>query len=491
VSIPISVDRMSPVPLHRQLYEILRAAILSGKLAPAGRVPSTRELARQLTVARTTVMTAYEQLIADGYLETRHGAWTSVARDLPNGLTIDGERHRSYPRDAAPRITRRAAGLVARAGGIAVPPQDIAYNFRQPFTPAVDLFPVKEWRRLVIEHWSRSGSMAFSILDPVGDPALRHELTGYVRMTRGIDCDADQILITTGSEQAIDLLSRIMLEPGGDRVAIEDPSNLGVRYLYESHDAELVPITVDCDGFVVDELRAVRGRHPAIVHVMPTHQYPTGVMLSLRRRLELLHWAQAHRGLIVEDDYASEFSYEGATLESLQALDTAGVVAYVGTFTKVLSPTIQIGYVILPPSLVAAARAAHRLSARQAEIVHQCVLARFMQDGILSRYLRRLHRVHVARRNALVQALTETFGNEVVIGPATSGLQIQVRWLGLEITPELIDRLEAAGVGVVPVQPLYQRPPAEDSGVVMSFASLEEARIRSGVAVLAAILRDG
>jgi GntR family transcriptional regulator/MocR family aminotransferase len=490
VSIPISIDRMSPVPIHRQLYDVLRAAILNGKLAPAARVPSTRQLARRLTVARTTVMTAYEQLIADGYLETRHGAWTSVARDLPDDLTIDGGRHRAYAGGAAPRITRRAAGLVACAGGIAVPPQDIAYNFRRPFTPAVDVFPVKEWRRLVIEHWSRSGPMALSTLDPVGVPALRHELIGYVRMTRGIDCDADQILITTGSEQAIDLLSRIMLEPG-DRVAIEDPSNLTVRYLYESHDADLLPIAVDGDGFVVDELRSVRGRQPTIVHVMPTHQYPTGVMLSLRRRLELLHWAKTHRALIVEDDYASEFGYEGATLESLQALDTAGVVAYLGTFTKVLSPTIQIGYVILPPSLVPAARAAHRMWARQAEVVHQCVLARFMHEGGLSRYLRRLQRVHVARRNALVRALAETFGEEVVIGPATSGLQIQVRWPALVFGPDLINRLEAAGVGVAAVRPLYQRPPDTDSGVVMSFASMDEARIRSGIAVLAEVLRTG
>jgi GntR family transcriptional regulator / MocR family aminotransferase len=325
--------------------------------------------------------------------------------------------------------------------------------------------------------------------DPAGVPELRHELTGYVRTGRGIECDADQIIITTGSEQAIDVLCRIVLNRG-DRVAIEDPSSAQVQYLYRSHVTDLLPIPVDGNGFVVDELRAVRSRPPALVHVMPSHQYPTGVTLSLRRRLELLKWAQAHRALIVEDDYASEFGYDGVTLESLQALDPAGVVAYLGSFTKVFGPTIRIGYIIVPPALVPAAKTVHRLTARQAEVVHQWVLARFMRDGGLARHLRRLRRVHAARRDALVAALRDTFGDDVVIGPSTSGYQICVRWPQRPATPALVERLEAAGVGVVPTDPLYARASGADGGVLMSFASLEQDVIRAGVAALGTVLSD-
>lgn len=490
MNIPIRVDRTAPEPLHRQLYDALRAAILGGRLAPGTRIPSSRQLARQLNVARTTVMTSYEQLTADGYLEARRGAWTSVARDLPADLTMTRERHRSHAGDIPPRITRRAAGLAKQAASFAAGPPGLTYDFRRPFMPAVDVFPLKEWRRLVIEHWSSSTPASLTHVDPAGVPELRHELTGHVRLTRGVDCDADQVIITTGSEQALDLLSRIVLEPG-DRIAIEDPSSLGVQYLYRSHQAELLPIGVDHDGANVDELCAVRGKPPAIVHVMPTHQFPTGVTLSLRRRLELLQWARTHRALVVEDDYASEFSYEGVTLESLQALDSAGVVAYVGSFTKVLNPSVQIGYLIVPPALAPAVRAVHRLTARQSEVVHQRVLARFIHEGRLARYLRRLQRVHIARRDALVQALRRTFDDDVVIGPATSGFQVHVRWPGREVTPELLDRLQAVGVGVVPVQPLYQRRPTSDDGVVMAFASLDEARITAGVDVLGKVLSDG
>lgn len=483
MNIPISVDRMSAVPIHRQLYDVLRTAILNGQLAPGARVASTRQLARQLGIARTTVMTAFDQLIADGYLEARHGAWTSVAHDL----TLDGPRHRSYRADASPRITPRAADLAAQSEAFALPRHDVAYNFRRPFMPAVDVFPVRQWRRLVTEYWSRSTPEGLSRNDPAGVLALRQELTGHVRTTRGIDCDAGQVIITTGSEQAVDVLARILLEPG-DRVAIEDPSNVAVRQLFLSHDARLVAVSVDRDGLVVDELLGHRDPPPVLAHVMPTHQYPTGVMLSLRRRLELLRWAQDHRVLIVEDDYAAEFSYEGATLESLQALDSAGVVAYLGSFTKLLNPSIQLGYVILPPSLVAAATAAHRLTTRQAEAVHQHVLAQFMREGGLTRYLRRLQRVHLSRRDTLVQALRDTFGDKVVIGPATSGLQLHVRWPGRAITTQVLRALLESGVAVGDVRPLYQRPVAADCGVVMSFASLDEARITAGVAVLGRVL---
>lgn len=479
------IDRMSSVPVYRQLYECLRSAILGGRLAPGTRVPATRALAHRLGVARTTVLTAYDQLVADGYLESRVGAWTSVARNLPRDLTPDPKR----PGERVVPKTNDNAAWVVDPFIINKGPEygELAYDFRG-IVPALDAFPVHEWARLVSERWHSMTPHSMVEFPQAGDLALRHAITDYVRTTRGIECDVEQVIITTGSEQAIDILLKIILTPG-DRVAIEEPSHPLVRNVFRAHGAELVPVPVDKDGLVVDALSTMEGRSPSLVYLTPTHQYPTGTMLSLARRIDLLRWAATRRVLVFEDDYHSELSYEGASLEALHALDAAGVVAYLGTFTKVLNPSIQISYLIAPRSLVMAATAAQRIIARQSDVIHQAVLAKFIRRGDLSRHLRRLRRIHIARRDALVGALRDHFGESVIIGPARTGLHVHVRWPHHPITAEQLDRFRAVGVGVMPVRPMYVRAPEFDPGVVMTFASLTERQITDGIAALAAALR--
>lgn len=490
MSLPIDIDRGSPVPIHRQVYDSLRLAILGGRLAPGTRIFATRQLAQQLGIARTTVMAAYEQLLADGYLEARVGAWTSVARNLPIGATAAGHIPRRVRSSVGtPEINSTASWIVRSAGSYdrIFEAESAPHNFRRLFTPAVDVFPVNEWRQLVAEYWREVTSAALVDYDPVGDQSLRRAIAKHVQTTRGIECGVDQILVTTGSSQAIDILAKVILEPG-DSVAVENPSLVGMQNVFKACGAELVPIPVDAEGLVVESLR--RGRPaPALVHVTPTHQFPTGVVLSLSRRLALLRWAADHRVLVVEDDNDSDLSYEGGTLEALQALDTAGVVAYLGTFSKVLNPSLQISYLIAPPPLVHAAVAAYRVTARQSEIIHQAVLAKFMATGGFARHLRRLRRIHMARRNALLQDLHEAFGGDVVVGPIRSGLQVHARWPTYPLTTRRLQHIDDAGVAILPVRPMYLTDPDADPGAILAYANLTRRQIRHGVEALAAAIR--
>ncbi|HZC73849.1 MAG TPA: PLP-dependent aminotransferase family protein [Jatrophihabitans sp.] len=485
---PIDIDRAAPRPIHRQIYEWLRTAILGGDLASGIRLPPTRQLAAQLGVARSTVTAAYEQLIADGYLDARVGAWTSVARSLPADVTVAARPDRTYGASASPVLNRAARWVEEWARTVDEPMRvEFRHRLNRALTPAVDAFPVDEWRRLVVDYWRTANRASLIDFSPAGDLDLRREIMHFVRTTRGIECGIGQIIITNGMEQAIDNLARILLEPG-DRVAIEDPTPTRFRNLFRSHGAKVVPVPVDADGLRVDVLTSLRGPAPALVYLTPTHQVPTGAVLSLRRRLDLLRWAAEQRTLLIEDDYDSELTYEGGVIEALQALDKAGVVAYVGTFTKVLNPAIQIGYLIVPAPLVHAVAAIQRMTARPTEVSHQAVLARFIAEGGMARHLRRLRRVHLIRRDAMLDALQREFGDDVDVGPARSGLQLHVRWRNVRFTDEVITSVLESGVGVLPVRPMYMVAPHRDPGLVLAYASCTPNEIYKGVRALAEVL---
>ena len=367
--------------------------------------------------------------------------------------------------------------------------RNVPYDFGRLTIPAIDTFPLDRWRRLVAARWRATSSEDLVWFPPAGDLGLRRAISGHVRLTRGIECDASQVIITTGSDSAIDILTRTILEPG-DRVGIEDPARLAALHVFKAAEVELIPIPVDQDGVVVECLGDIRGNPPSIVHVTPTHQHPTGATLSLRRRLALLSWAATERVVIIEDDFDSEFGYESVDLDALHALDRSGVVAYVGTFAKVLHPAIEIGYMIVPPALVSAVIARYYTTARQVERVEQAALAIFMRQGEFARHLRRLRRVHRARRDALVNALKQAFGDGVVIGPARSGLTVHVRWPEYPVTTKLLERARSAGVTLASVRPMCIQRPETDPGVVMGFASLSEQHIHDGVETLARVLQQ-
>ena len=461
-------------PLYRRVYHALKTMIREGRLAPDARLPSSRELATDLRVSRNTVMLAYEQLLAEGYVVTRDRATTAVARALPAPAAPASARPR--PAAAAP-VSAYARRLVQRLGtppGGPLPP-GLRYDFRYG-APSVDEFPREIWRRLLAARARRPSRDSLGYASPAGYAPLRAALADYLKRARGIVGDAEQIVITSGSQQAFDLAARVLLDPG-DLAVVEEPHYPGVTIPFEAAGARLALTPVDAGGLQTHRLPA-RAR---LAYVTPCHQFPTGVIMPLERRLALLAWAARAGAWVIEDDYVSEFRYEGRPLEALQSLDRDGRVVYVGTFSKTLFPALRLAYVVLPPSLVppfvAAKWAADRFSATLA----QEALADFITTGQFERYLRRAGNRNAARRRALIGALRQHFGDRVEIAGENTGVHLVV-WLN-DVKPRelaaVIARAREAGVGLYPVAPFHASPPPR-AGLLFGYASLTETDIRAG-----------
>lgn len=487
VELPLVCNRRAGTSLYRQLCEQIRNQILAGRLAPSSRLPASRELAQQLGVSRNTVTNVYDQLVAEGYLEARTGAWTYVASHLPTGLTA---RPRSSDANGADtsrlRLSRRVELLLEGYRASFAPRGRSRFDFSR-FAPALDAFPASDWRRILSRNWKSPSPADLGYADAQGDPALRQALATYLARARGVTCSPEQIVVTTGSQQAFDVLAHVTLDPGRT-VLMEDPGYVGARAIFAAHGARLQAIPVDRDGIAVSQL-GERADNVRLVYVTPSHQFPTGVTLSLPRRLELLRWAAAHSTLVIEDDYDSEFRYEGGSLESLQGLDTHHTVVYVGTFSKVLSPALRVGYVVLPPPLVEPFVAAKSLTDRHTASSLQAALAEFLQSGLFARHLRRLSKLHRARRDALLETLQAEFGDAVHIGEARAGLHVHVRFREHPATDEMLTRALNGGVSLFPVSGLHMRKPPDDPGVLMAFANVPQDVIREGVRVLHHALR--
>jgi GntR family transcriptional regulator / MocR family aminotransferase len=462
-------------PLYRRLYQALKSTIREGRLAPDARLPSTRELAADLRVSRNTVMLAYEQLLAEGYVVTRDRATTSVARALPAPAAPTSSRPgspRSAPVSAyARRLLRRLDAPVARAGRAG-----LRYDFRYG-EPSIDEFPREIWRRLLAARARRTARDAFGYASPAGYAPLRAALADYLKRARGVVGDADQIVITSGSQQGFDLATRVLLDPG-DVAVVEEPHYPGVTIPFEAAGARLARVPVDGDGLQTSRLPA-RAR---VAYVTPCHQFPTGVIMPLERRLALLAWAARAGAWVIEDDYVSEFRYEGRPLEALQSLDRDGRVIYVGTFSKTLFPALRIGYLVLPASIVPAFVAAKWATDRFSATLAQEALADFITSGQFERYLRRAGNRNAARRRALIGALRQHFGDRVEIAGENTGVHLVV-WLNdvpPRDLPAVIARARAAGVGLYPVAPFHASPPPR-AGLLFGYASLTEADIRAGI----------
>jgi GntR family transcriptional regulator/MocR family aminotransferase len=478
-------------PLYSQIYRALRAEILARRLAPATRLPSTRALAADLGVSRNVAMLAYEQLLGEGYAEARIGSGTIVARALPGQWTP--------PSGGA---TLRAAGAslgapprLARAGTRAV---EIARRTRlhwdlrgadQPYDfrfgrPAFGDFPHALWCRALGRRARGARRRDLDYGPPEGRLELREVLADRLRRQRGIDITARQIVVVNGSQQALDLVTRVLVNPG-DRVLIEEPHYLGARWVFAAGGAELVPAIVDDDGMRVPAAAAPR-RAPRLAYVTPSHQFPTGVVLPLARRLELLAWAARSGAFIVEDDYDSEYRYSGRPLQALAGLDTAGRVLYVGTFSKLMFPALRLGYLALPESLVEPIVAAKALADTGSSALEQLALADFIRDGHFERHMNRSRLRNAARRAALLDALREHFGERAEVCGAATGLHVLVWLRGRNGQPiaSVARRAEAAGVGLYSVAPYYLHPPRR-TGVLLGYGPLSERQIRDGIKRLA------
>ena len=464
----------SGTALYRQVYSAFRSAILEGRLAANEPLPATRTLARELGVSRNVVITAYEQLVAEGYAETRPGAGTFV-RSLP------GLPPTERPEGPLPELSSYAERALAAQPGHFYDEAPLT-DFRYGLPPA-DPPLRRAWRRALA---ACALSVPLGYGDTLGYLPLREVLATYVQRSRGVRCSAEHILVTSGSQQALDLVSRVLLEPG-DTVLTEDPQYRGARQVFAAAGARLLAATVDTEGLKLP-FPAPKAK---LAYVTPSHQFPSGAVMSLSRRLSLLAWAREQSAFILEDDYDSEYRYEGRPVPAIQSLDESGRVLYVGTFSKVLFPALRLGFLVLPPRLVEVFEAAKWLTDRHSGLTEQAALAQFITRGHFGRHLRRMRRQNGARRAALLQALDDCLGSRAHVQGVNAGVHVLV-WLegvSAEGLGPLLSAARRAGLGLYPVTPYYLHPPTA-AGILFGYASLAEEEIRAGVRRFAEVLAE-
>ena len=480
----VELDSAAAVPLYRQLYRDLRQAILSSKLLPEMRLPSTRALADNLEISRNTVLEAYEQLVAEGYLESRVGSGTYVAQELPEELLhVRGQSHLNAPSEQGSDGSSGVSPLSARGELLT----DIELSsFRadekprafRPGLPALDAFPIELWSRLTSRRWrSLPGSM-LGYRRSTGYPPLREAIATYLQASRGVHCSPEQVIIVSGTQQAITLTAHVLLDPG-DRAWIEDPGYPRAQGAFRWAGAQTVPVPLDDEGLTLDQARS--GEDDArLAYVTPSHQYPLGMTMSLPRRLELLDWAETSDAWILEDDYDSEYRYEGRPIAALQGLDDAGRVIYVGSFSKVLFPALRLGYLVVPESLVESFSAAKSLVGRCPPLAPQMVVTDFLEEGHFERHVRRMRTLYAERQSILIEALTEQAGDQVDVSSDEAGLHLTVFLNG-----NLDDQIVSAALQdrdiVAPPLSFYSARSLDRDGLVLGYAAINEADIRDGV----------
>jgi GntR family transcriptional regulator/MocR family aminotransferase len=467
-------------PLHRQLYDAIRAGVLGGTLPRGARLPATRRLAQDLGVSRTVVVTAYDQLAAEGFLEARTGSGTYVAPALaPRGKRpADGEPASVSP--AWSRAGRRILEVVPAAeegnGPDGSPRWNLAVGALRPGE-----FGDRRWRRALAENAAGDGYGLAA-----GAPELRRAIARYLAGSRGVDCSWEDVVIVQGTRQALDLLSRLLIDPE-DVVALEEPHYPDAQKVFRARGARLVAVPVDGAGVRVDALPDAPVR---LAYVTPSHQYPTGAVLSIERRHALLEWAARNDAIILEDDYDSEFRYEGRPVPALRGLDRDGRVAYIGSFSKVLSPDLRLGYVAAAPPLARALARAKRIADRQSPFFLQRTVATYMDEGHFSRHIWRMRRRYGRRREAVVRCLGEALPApaEVVSGPA--GIQLLLRFPDVPAgrAAELAAAFLAAGVRVDSAAGCYLGQ-ATCAEFVIGFARHEPNEIASAARVLGAVVK--
>ncbi|MCQ4162388.1 PLP-dependent aminotransferase family protein [Roseomonas sp. GC11] len=465
----------------------IRGRIASGLLPPGASLPSTRALAAEWGVSRTTVTAAYDQLIAEGYLQARQGARTRVAAGL--GATAPAGDSQPPPHLPPPLLNRLSA-YGARLGSVLLPPvcrpELPVADFRHGDLSAAD-FPRLAWRKAITAALlRRPPSLRYD--DPAGTLPLRRALQGYLWRARGLRCEPGQIIVVNGSQQGLDLCARLLVDPGA-RVVMENPGYPLARLAFLAAGAEIAATPVDAEGLRTEALPPAR-----LAYTTPSHQYPLGGVLSAARRRALLAWAGHCGAYVIEDDYDSEYRFETAPIPPLQAIDDAERVIYLGTVSKTLSPTLRLGYLVVPPPLAEAFTTAKRLADRHTPSLEQAALATMIETGAYERHIRRVRRRNGERRAALLVALEEAFGARVTVAGAAAGLHVVLWFRDLAWAEEgkLIEAAGRAGVGVYPLSPLLalapgETPPAQ-AGLVIGYASMEEKIIRRGVATLAGVV---
>ena len=480
---PITLETGGKTPLYSQLYDWFRKAILDGRLRPGQRVPSTRSLAADLGVSRAPVLGAFEQLHAEGYLETTVGAGTHIASSLPEDRArFPVERAGAGQRYRRPRrVAQTASALIPRQ---AEPWFQQTGAFRVSL-PALDHYPFRLWSSLLTRHSRRPRLEVTAYGDPMGYAPLRTAIAEYLGAFRAVRCAPEQIMIVSGSQHGLQVATRALLEQG-DQVWVEEPGYLGARQVLVSAGVDQVPVPVDGEGLDVQEgIRRCRDVRAA--YITPSHQYPLGFTMSAARRMLLLDWASRSGAWILEDDYDSEYRFGGRPIASLQGLDTDARVIYIGTFSKVLFPALRMGYIVVPRDLIPAFRAAREAMDIFPPGLMQAVLTDFVAEGHFARHIRRMKVLYAERRRVLVSAIARHIGDDLEVVGEEAGMHL------VGLLPPGVDDMAVsvsaaeAGIVAMPLSSCYFRRPRR-GGLVLGYAGSSPEQLRDGVRKLAETL---
>lgn len=465
---------------YEWMYETVRTEILSGRLRPGTRLPSTRELAQHYRLSRGTIVNAFDLLKSEGYLQSSVGSGTFVSEVLPDDLLTVQRKH------------GEAVGTPARERRFSDYGKRVVYdpNFEpQPMRafranlPAVDLFPMHLWSTIAARRMRGAAANLLIGCDPIGYRPLREAVADYLNAWRGVKCTPDNVLILSGVQEAIDLTARVVLNPG-DRVCIEDPGYQAAATVFEACGARVVPVPVDDEGLQVREdlLHGAR-----LIYVTPAHQAPLGMTMSLRRRLALLDWAERNDALILEDDYDSEYRYSSRPVPALQGIDRCGNVIFAGSFNKVLFPSLRLGYVVAPEDVLARLEAVKSITSRHTQLIDQVVLCDFIAQGHFARHVRRMREVYAERLSVLLDSVRKELDGVMQISDIEAGLQTAA-WLRPDIDAHAVEhRARARGIHVSALSNFARHPRSKD-GLQLGFAAVGAGEIRRGVRELAAIL---
>ncbi len=481
-------DKNSDVPLYQQIYDAIRRAILAGEFATGMRLPASRVLATQLGVSRITVVNAYDQLFAEGYLIGKIGAGTFVACELPDDSLRASrkklpERKISVPKDAL-RLSLFGERLAAKeivscctsSGGEVHP-------FQNSLT-AIAEFPFSIWARIAARIYRHPPREIMGYSNAQGYLPLRQAIATHLKSARGVYCDAQQVIITGGAQQALDLTTRIFLSDN-DVALIEDPCYQEARALFLAAGAQVVALPVDEEG-INFSLLPRRSAQPKLVYVTPSHQYPLGVTMSLARRLALLEWAKSANAWIIEDDYNSEYRYAGRPLTSLQGLDKHGRVIYIGTFSKTIFPALRIGCLVVPPELVDIFVTARSLNDVSSGLMDQAILAEFINEGHFARHIRRMRTLYAQRQEILIRECEKQLGALLEVNPAAAGMHL-VGWLSQGVSDALVAKKASEfGLKLAPISN-YCIHNGQRSGLVLGYTGFDQKQIKQGVKKLVAV----
>lgn len=473
--------------MHRELYELIKCEILEGAMSGGSRLPPSRGLGQELGVSRNTVLYAYDQLLAEGYVTAAVGRGTFVA-DVPlrpaHRPLLDSDAPFREPHAAsAPALSARGAQLLARRGA-----SNRQWGAFVAGVPDVSLFPRQIWLRLLNRHWRRPSAETLSYSTVGGHPALRRALAEHLHLARSVRCEPEQIVITSGIHQAIDVVSRL-LGDSGDRAWVEDPGYWGTRSVLTSNGIEVVPVPVDDHGMAPDS-EHFNGPAPRFIFTTPSHQYPLGMSMSVPRRLMLIDYAQQTGCWIAEDDYDSEFRFEGRPLASLQGLDNHERVIYMGTFSKTLFPGMRTGYMVLPKSIAECATQALSELYREGQLVQQAALADFMAEGHYAAHIRRVRHLYAKRHTLLRQAIAQHLGEDWPVASQDAGLHL-VLLLPAEMDDVRIsNELRARQIAVRPLSHYYQSVGRTQRGLLLGYACVPEELIDQGVRAIAGAIAD-